>query len=90
MMTKPSSGLHDLINARKHVSHKKLGRLELVSCQLGLLSRGVQYQMDRREPYNWVLEASMGYVGTIGVAAFDDMTVVNERVGDLFLVRSLI
>lgn len=47
-------GLHDMINVGKHIAHKTLDRLELTNYQSGLLSRGVQPYMDRREPYDRV------------------------------------
>src|SRR5258705_11830552 len=36
--------------------------------------------MERREPYNAVLEAAMGYAGACSVAAMDDVALVNEKV----------
>src|ERR1700689_4918817 len=74
-------GLHDMIGATKRVSRKKLDSLQLTDYQAGLLSRGVQYLMDRMEPYNMVVEASVGYAGSVGVAAFDEIASVNEKVG---------
>ena len=41
-------------------------------------------------PDNWVLDTAIGFAGAVGVAAFDDMAHVNERVGSLFLVNGLI
>jgi hypothetical protein len=75
-----------MIGATKRVSRKKLDSLQLTDYQAGLLSRGVQFQMDRMEPYNMVVEASLGYAGSVGVAAFDEIAGLNERVGFLFLV----
>ena len=70
-----------MISATKRVSRKKLDSLQLTDYQAGLLSRGVQYSMDRMEPYNMVVEASVGYAGSVGVAAFDEIASVNEKVG---------
>ena len=67
-----------------------LDRLQLTSYQAGLLSRGVQSRMDPREPFNQVLDTAIGFAGAVGVAAFDDMAHVNERVGGLFLVNGLV
>src|SRR5258705_6685631 len=39
--------------------------------------------MERREPYNAVLEAAMGYAGACSVAAMDDLALVNEKVDTL-------
>jgi len=39
--------------------------------------------MERREPYNVVLEASMGYAGACSVAVMDDVALVNEKVDKL-------
>src|SRR5258705_6832227 len=36
--------------------------------------------MERREPYNAVLEAAMGYAGACSVAAMDDVALVNKKV----------
>src|SRR5260370_35048148 len=36
--------------------------------------------MERREPYNAVLEAAMGYSGACSVAVMDDVALVNEKV----------
>ena len=51
--------------------------------QAGLLSRGVQVGMERREPYNAVLEAAMGYSGACSVVVMDDVALVNEKVDKL-------
>ena len=83
-------GLHDLVNAGRRVSRRMLDRLQLTSYQAGLLSRGVQSRMDSREPFNRVLDTTIGFAGAVGVAAFDDMAHVNERVGGLFSVNGLV
>ena len=83
-------GLHDLMNAGRRVSRRMLDCLQLTSYQAGLLSRGVQPRMDPREPFNWVLDTVIGFAGAVGVAAFDDMVHVNERVGGLFSVNGLV
>ena len=54
------------------------------------LSRRVQSRMDPREPFNQVLDTMIGFTGAVGVAAFDDMAHVNERVGNHFSVNSLV
>src|SRR5258707_6016232 len=73
-------GLSDFLIAHRRVARRKLERLELSTYQAGLLSRGVQVGMERREPYNAVLEAAMGYAGACSVAAMDDVALVNEKV----------
>ena len=83
-------GLHDLMNARRRVSRRMLDCLQLTSYQAGLLSRGVQSRMDPREPFNRVLDTAIGFAGAVGVATFNDMAHVNERVGGLFLVNNLV
>ena len=83
-------GLHNLVNTRRRVSQRTLDRLQLTSYQAGLLSRGVQSRMDPREPFNQVLDTAIGFTGAVGVVAFDDMAHVNERVGGLFPVNSLV
>ena len=44
-----------------------------------LLSRGVQVGLERREPHNPILEASIGYAGAAAVAVMDEVVYVNER-----------
>src|SRR5258708_34474940 len=51
--------------------------------QSGLLSRGAQHRLDPREPYNMVLEASLGYTASCSVAAFDEVASVYERTDEL-------
>src|SRR5882724_11897265 len=75
--------LSDFFIAHRRVARRKLERLQLSSYQAGLLSRGIQVGMERREPYNAVLEAAMGYAGAVGVAAMDDVALVNEKVDTL-------
>ena len=72
-------GLSDFFVVNRRVARRKLELLSLESYQVGLLSRGVQPQMDRREPYNMVLEASIGYTGSVGVMVMDEVAGVNER-----------
>ena len=44
-----------------------------------LLSRGVQVGLERREPYDLILEASIGYASAAAVAVMDEVAFVNER-----------
>ena len=44
-----------------------------------LLSHGVRVGLERREPYNPILEASIGYVSAAAVAVMDEVAFVNER-----------
>ena len=44
-----------------------------------LLSRGVGVNLERREPYDPILEASIGYAGAAAVAVMDEVAFVNER-----------
>ena len=67
-----------------------LDRLQLTNYQAGLLSRGVQLRMDQTESFDCVLDTAIGYTGAVGVAVFDDMAHVNERVGGLLSVNSLV
>src|SRR5882724_8976870 len=39
--------------------------------------------MERREPYNVVLKAAMGYAGACSMAVMDDVALVNEKVDKL-------
>src|SRR5258705_9590250 len=76
-------GLSDFFIVHRRIARHKLERLQLTPYQAGLLSRGVQVGMERREPYNVVLEASMGYAGACSVAVMDDVVLVNEKVDKL-------
>ena len=67
-----------------------LDRLQLTNYQAGLLSRGVQLRMDPTERFDRVLDTTIGYAGAVGVAVFDDMAHVNERVGGLFSANGLV
>src|SRR5258705_1092340 len=76
-------GLSNFFLAHHQVTRHKLERLQLTPYQARLLSRGVQVGMERREPYNVVLEASMGYTGACSMAVMDDVALVNEKVDKL-------
>src|SRR5258708_3720306 len=65
-------GLSDFFLAHRRVARRKLERLQLTPYQARLLSRGVQVGMERREPYNAVLEAAMGGSGACSVAGVGD------------------
>lgn len=69
-----------MILAAKRVSRLKLDRIETNNYISGLFSRGVQPSMDSSEPPNRVIEASIGYAASIGVACMDEIAIVNERV----------
>ena len=56
-----------------------MDRLSLSGNTQELLSRGVQVGLERREPYNPILEASIGYAGAAAVAIMDEVAYVNER-----------
>ena len=47
-----------------------------------LLSRGVGVNLERREPYDPILEASIGYAGATAVVVMDKVAFVNERQDD--------
>src|SRR5258707_1157699 len=72
-------GLSDFFIAHRRIARCKLERLQLTPYQAGLLSRGVQVGMERREPYNAVLEAAMGYSGACSVAGGGDGALGNEK-----------
>ena len=44
-----------------------------------MLSQGVGVNLERREPYDPILEASIGYAGAAAVAVMDEVAFVNER-----------
>ena len=77
--------LSDFIIAHKCITRRKLDRLQLHPYQAALIQRGVQPQMDRRESYNAVLEASIGYTGACTTMVVDEMVEVNMRVDTALL-----
>ena len=48
--------------------------------QGSLFSRGIQPHWEQREPYNAVLEASIGYAALCGVVVMDEVVDLNKRV----------
>ena len=62
------------------MARRKLEHLQLTPYQGSLLSRGVQPQWEQREPYNMVLEASLGYTASCSVVVMDEVADLNERV----------
>ena len=73
-------GLSDFFIAHRRVARRNLERLQLTPLQAGLFSRGVQTGIERREPYNEVLEAAIGYAGSCSVAVMDEVANVNEKI----------
>ena len=73
-------GLNDFLVAQRWVARQKLEHLQLTPYQGSLLSRGVQPQWEQREPYNMVLEASLGYAASCSVVVMDEVADLNERV----------
>ena len=76
-------GLSDLFVVGRRIARRRLKHLQLTPFQAGLFSRGVQTGLDRREHYNKVLEASIGYAGTCSVVVMDEVASLNERVEEL-------
>ena len=74
-----SLGLSDFFIAHRRVACHRLDRLSLSGNTQELLSRGVQVSLERREPYDPILEASIGYAGAAAVAVMDEVAFVNER-----------
>ena len=56
-----SLGLSDFFIAHQRVACHRLDRLSLTGNTQELLSQGVQVSLERREPYNPILEACQGY-----------------------------
>ena len=79
-----------MVNTGRCVSQRMLDHLQLTNYQARLLSRGVQSRMDQTERFDRILDTMIGYTGAVGVAIFDDMALVNERVGSLFIVNGLV
>ena len=73
-------GLNDFLVAQRQVARRKLERLQLTPYQGFLFSRGVQPHWEQREPYNVVLEASIGYAASCGIVVMDEVADLNERV----------
>ena len=57
----------------------RLDHLSLSGNTQELLSRGVQVNLKRREPYDPILEASIGYAGAAAIAVMDEVAFVDER-----------
>ena len=72
-------GLSDFFIAHRWVAHHRLDRLSLTGNTQELLSWGVGVNLERREPYDPILEASIGYAGAAAVAVMDEVAFVNER-----------
>ena len=75
-------GLNDFLVAQRQVARRNLEHLQLTQHQGSLLSWGVQPHWEQQEPYNVVLEASIGYAASCGVVVMDEVASLNERVED--------
>ena len=73
------SDLSDFFIAHRCVARRRLDRLSLTGNTQELLSRGVGVNLERREPYNPILEASIGYASAAAVTVMDEVAYVNER-----------
>ena len=73
-------GLNDFLVAQRQVARRKLEHLQLTPYQGSLFSRGVQPHWEQWEPYNAVLEASIGYAASCSVVVMDEVADLNERV----------
>ena len=73
-------GLNDFLVAQRRVARRKLECLQLIPYQGSLFSRGIQPRWEQREPYNAVLEASIGNAASCGVVVMDEVADLNERV----------
>ena len=74
-----SLGLSDFFIAHRRVACCRLDCLSLTGNTQELLSRGVQVSLERREPYDPILKASIGYAGAAAVAVMEKVAFVNER-----------
>ena len=74
-----SLGLSNFFIAHQRVACCHLDRLSLSGNTQELLSQGVQAGLERREPYDPILEASIGYAGAAAVAVMDKVAFVNKR-----------
>ena len=75
-------GLNNFLVAQRWVARQKLECLQLTPHQGSLLSRGVQPHWEQQEPYNAVLEASIGYTVSCSIVVMDEAASLNERVED--------
>ena len=57
----------------------RLDCLSLTGNTQELLSRGVGVSLERGEPYDPILEASIGYAGAAAIAVMDEVAFVNKR-----------
>ena len=74
--------LNDFLVAQRWVARRTLEHLQLTPHQGSLLSWGVQPHWEQQEPYNAVLEASIGYAASCGIVVMDEVASLNERVED--------
>ena len=74
-----SLGLSDFFIAHRRVARHRLDHLSLLGNTQELLSRGVRVGLERREPYDPILEASIGYAGAAAIAVMGEVAFVNER-----------
>ena len=74
--------LNNFLVAQRQVARRKLEHLQLTPHQGSLLSQGVQPHWEQQEPYNVVLEASIGYAASCGVVVMDEVASLNKRVED--------
>ena len=74
-----SLGLSDFFIAHWQVDHHWLDCLTLGGNLHKLLSQGVGIGLKHREPYNAILEASIGYAGAAAAAVIDEVAFVNKR-----------
>ena len=74
-----SLGLSDFFIAHQQVARHCLDCLSLTGNTQELLSQGVWATLERREPYDLIFEASIGYAGAAAVAVMDGVAFVNKR-----------
>src|SRR6202000_482207 len=66
-----SFGLSDFFIAHRQVACHRLDCLSLTGNTQELLSQGVQVSLERREPYDPILKASIGYAGVAAIAVME-------------------
>ena len=74
--------LNNFLVAQRRVTRRKLEHLQLTPHQGSLLSWGIQPHWEQQEPYNAVLEASIGYIASCSIVVMDEVASLNERVED--------
>src|ERR1700753_2559516 len=75
----PDLNLQDFLVATCHVGCQRISCLRMMGHNSELLSRGLQARIDDQEDCNPVVEACLGYAGSVGVMVMDALALEGER-----------